>query len=64
MKSIIERFHCGIDRDSVYMYVHDCIYPIPYRTYDPVEAVVLPDKAGKIYKMEPSEKGIWVTFKK
>lgn len=49
-----------------------CIYNIVdcyciilhYRTYDPVEAVVIPDKAGKIYKMEPSEKGIWVTFKK
>lgn len=33
-------------------------------TYDPVEAIVTPEKAGRVYNMKQSQYGIWVAFKK
>ena len=35
-----------------------------YRSHDAVEAIVTPEKAGKVYKMELSYHGVWVSFKK
>ncbi len=57
--TVLVSLYCA-SRVSLYSFVGCC----NYRTYEPVRAIVTPDKAGKVYKMEQSDHGIWVTFKK